>query len=136
MKIALPLAEDGSFSQHYGGSAKIGLYEIDPASRTILSATELTPPAAEPCEWAPWLGTQAINTLLVGGMGRGAQLRMAELGIEVVTGMPPDEPRAIVQAWIEGRLTAGANACEGGHHNHEHGHHAHEHGDEHCPCSH
>ncbi len=138
MNIAIPLAEDGSFSLHYGGSAKMGLYTVDPAKKTILSSTELNPPAAEPCEWAAWLGLQNISTILVGGMGRGAQLRMAELGITVIAGLPAAEPRDIVQAWIEGRIIAGANACEGGHHGHgDHHHHAdHAHGDGHCHCSH
>lgn len=139
MNIAIPLASDGSFSLHYGGSAKVGLYQIDPAKRTILSATEIIPPDAEPCGWAAWLGSQKVNVILVGGMGRGAQLRMAELGIEVVPGLPSAEPRDLVQAWLEGRITAGANACEGGHgdhhdhHDHEAGHH---HGHGHCNCSH
>jgi len=132
MNIAIPLADDGSFSLHYGGSAKVGLYEVDPGKRVILRAAEIIPPAAEPCEWAAWLGTQQVSAILVGGMGRGAQMRMAELGIEVVAGLPPAEPRALVQAWLDGRLTGGPNACEG-HHDHHAGH---PHGDGHCNCSH
>jgi len=138
MNIAIPLAEDGSFSLHYGGSAKVGLYQVDPSKRTILSATEIVPPAAEPCEWAAWLGTQKINIILVGGMGRGAQVRMTELGIAVIAGLPTAEPRDLVQAWLDGRIAAGTNACEGGHHGHEHHHEHGEHlSDGHaCHCSH
>ncbi len=140
MNIAVPLADDGTFSLHYGGSAKVGLYQVDPAKRTILSATEIVPPAAEPCEWAAWLGNQKVNAILVSGMGRGAQMRMAELGIKVVAGLPAAEPRALVQAWIDGRIEAGPNACEG--HGGHHGHGAHEGGEHHhhhdgnCHCSH
>lgn len=135
MKIALPLADDGSFSLHYGGSARIGLYEIDPSTRTILRSSELAPPAAEPCEWAGWLATLDIKALLVGGMGRGAQVRINQLGIEVVAGLPPAEPDDLVQAWIDGRISAGPNACEG--HGGHHGNDAHGgHHDGPCHCSH
>lgn len=134
MNIALPLADDGTFSLHYGGSAKVGLYEVDLAAKKILRATCATPPAPEPCEWAPWLETQKVRVILVGGMGRGAQVCMAEHGIDVVPGLPAAEPRDLVQAWLDDRLIAGPNACNGGHS--EHGHHAHgEHGHP-CHCSH
>lgn len=128
MKIALPLADDCSFSLHYGGSAKVGLYEVDAAARTILRATEAVPPDAEPCGWAAWLGSEKVNVILVGGMGRGAQMRMAEHGIEVIPGLPAAEPRVLVQAWLDGRISAGANACEGGHHGH--GEHHYHHGEQ------
>jgi predicted Fe-Mo cluster-binding NifX family protein len=73
-----------------------------------------------------------VSAILVGGMGRGAQMRMAELGIEVVAGLPLAEPRALVQAWLDGQLTGGPNACEG----HQDHHADHPHGDGHCNCSH
>ena len=138
MNIAIPLADDSSFSLHYGGSAKVGIFEVDPAKRAILNSTEIVPPSAEPCEWAAWFGTQKINAILVGGMGRGAQMRMAELGIQVVAGLPPAEPRDLVQAWLDGRLTGGPNSCEGhgGHHGHEHNQANHHHSDGRCNCSH
>ena len=132
MKIALPLVDDGSFSLHFGGSSKVALFEVDPASRTILSVQEVVPPEAEPCEWGSWLAAQKVELVLAGGMGRGAQKSLTDLGLTVVAGMPEAEPRALVQAWLEQRASAGRNGCEGGHRG-DCGHG--EHGGHHCHCS-
>jgi predicted Fe-Mo cluster-binding NifX family protein len=128
MIIALPLTENDEFSTHFGGSAKAGLFEVDRARRLIVRTTAVVPPEPEPCGWADWLGAQGVKLFLAGGMGRGAQQRMASAGIEVVVGIPSAEPRTLVQAWLDGKLVHGANACEGegGHHGHHHdepGHH-------------
>lgn len=130
MKIALPLADDGSFSLHFGGSSKVAIFEVDPTARSIGAAAEVVPPEPEPCGWADWLASQKVKVLLAGGMGRGAQVRLAERGIEVVVGVPPGEPHDLVRAWLENRLQAGPNSCEGGHHGHHHGHH----GSHACEC--
>lgn len=110
----------------------MAVYEVDPAARAIASVAELTPPEAEPCEWGPWLASQKIDLFLAGGMGRGAQTRLTELGVQVVAGMPEAEPRALVLAWLNGRSEGGQNPCEGGHHG-GCGHH--EGGSHHCHCS-
>ncbi len=140
MIIALPLTENDEFSPHFGGSAKAGLFEVDQERRLIVRTTTVVPPEPEPCGWADWLGAQGVKLFLAGGMGRGAQQRMAGAGIEVVVGVPAAEPRALVQAWLDGKLVPGANACdgEGSHHGHGHGHHHH---DDHnpaggCGCAH
>jgi predicted Fe-Mo cluster-binding NifX family protein len=140
MIIALPLTENDEFSLHFGGSAKVGLFEVDPARRMISRTTAVVPPEPEPCGWADWLGAQGVTLFLAGGMGGGARQRMAAAGIEVLVGMPAADPAALIQAWLDGKLVAGANACEGegSHHGHGHGHHHH---DDHnpaggCGCAH
>ncbi len=141
MIIALPLTENDEFSPHFGAAAKAALFEVDPAARMILRTTPVVPPDPEPCGWAAWLGTQGVTHFLAGGMGRGAQQRMAEAGILVTVGVAPAAPVSLVQAFLDGSLAAGANACEGGHHEHGgHGHHHHHHGEHghehghHCGC--
>ncbi len=137
MIIALPLTENDEFSPHFGGSAKVGLFEVDRASRTVSRMTTVVPPEAEPCGWAGWLGAQGVTLLLAGGMGGGARQRMAAAGIEVLVGMPAADPAALVQAWLDGRIAPGANACEGegGHHGHHHGESGHHHSGT-CGCGH
>jgi predicted Fe-Mo cluster-binding NifX family protein len=139
MIIALPLTENDEFSPHFGGSAKAGLFEVDRARRRIVRTTAVVPPEPEPCGWPDWLSTQGVKLFLAGGMGRGAQQRMTAAGIEVLAGVPAAEPRELVQAWLDGRLVPGANACEGGHH--DHGGHHHDDSDHHhdggsCHCAH
>jgi predicted Fe-Mo cluster-binding NifX family protein len=134
MKIAIPLTENNEFSPHFGGSAKAGLFEVDRARRLIVRTTTVVPPEPKPCGWVDWLGAQGVKLFLAGGMGRGAQQRMAGAGIEVIVGVPAAKPATLVQAWLDGQLVPGANACEGDHHHHgEHGHH--HHADD-CGCSH
>jgi predicted Fe-Mo cluster-binding NifX family protein len=53
-----------------------------------------------------------VNLVLAGGMGSRAQALFEEAGIQVVTGVlsiPADE---VVQAYLNGTLTTGANACD------------------------
>jgi predicted Fe-Mo cluster-binding NifX family protein len=129
MIIAIPLTGNHEFSSHFGGAAKVGLYEVDVATRSIVRTSVAVPPDPEPCGWAAWLTTQDVKVVLAGGMGGGARQRMAAAGIEVVAGVAVGEPRTLVQAWLDGSLVPGANACEGGHHGHghEHGDHGHPH---------
>jgi predicted Fe-Mo cluster-binding NifX family protein len=73
-------------------------------------------------------------------MGRGAQQRLAGAGIDVVVGVPAADPHALVQAWLDGQLVPGDNACEGSAHGHGPDHDCDEHGGQHhdgeCGCSH
>lgn len=139
MNIALPLTADHEFSTHYGAAAKFAVFELDPDKRTVLHHKVVDPQAAEPCSWAPLLQAAGVDLVLAGGMGRGAQLRLAECGVKVVVGLPAAAPAELVAAWLAGRLHGGDNACDGGHdsgdcHGHVHSHHGdHEHG---CPHTH
>lgn len=127
MIIALPLTENGEFSPHYGQSSRMALFEVDREGRRILRETRVTPPEPEPCGWADWLAEQGVDLLLAGGLGRGAQHRLAAAGIPVLAGVAAGSPRELALAWLEDRLTPGPNACDGHEHHgdepHEHGHH-------------
>ncbi|MFA5263826.1 MAG: NifB/NifX family molybdenum-iron cluster-binding protein [Opitutaceae bacterium] len=140
MIIALPLTENNEFSSHFGASAKAGLFEVDPAVRDIVRVTVVMPPEPEPCGWPDWLGALGVKLFLAGGMGRGAQQRMAGAGIKVIVGVPAAHPRDLVQAWLDGKLALGDNTCEGGHHGDGHPHDCDQHNDHHhaggCNCSH
>lgn len=136
MIIALPLTDTDEFSPHFGAAAKARLYEVAADSTAITHTTTVVPPEPEPCGWAAWLATQGVTHFLAGGMGQGAQQRMAEAGILVTVGVAAAAPDALARAFLDGSLVAGANACEDGHHGHGHGHHdEHEHHHDHgCSC--
>lgn len=141
MIIAIPLTEDDEFSPHFGAAAKIGLYEVDSSTRTIVAAHIARPAEAEPCHWAAWLAAQHVQLFIASGMGRGAQQRMAEAGVALLIGVAPAEPRALVQNWLDGAVVAGPSPCEEGrheghHHHHGHGEIAHSHAPGGCGCSH
>lgn len=140
MIIALPLTETNEFSPHFGGATRAGLFTVDQAKRQITQTEMQVPPIPEPCGWADWLGAQGVKVLLAGGIGRGAQERMAAAGIDVVPGVPGGVPALLVQAWLDGTLKPGPNDCEGGHHahgphHHHHHHGGHDHGTNGCGCA-
>ena len=74
-----------------------------------------------------------VDALICGGIGEGARMALAQLGVELHAGVAGAADDA-VQALLAGTLTASANAtCD--HHGHEHHgeHHCHEHhGEHHC----
>ncbi|WP_158277612.1 NifB/NifX family molybdenum-iron cluster-binding protein [Opitutus sp. ER46] len=128
--IGLPLTATGDFSPHFGAAAQVGLFTVDTSQHRILAARTAVPPMPEPCGWADWLGRTGVKVFLAGGMGRGAQERMAAAGVAVITGVPVDTPALLAQAWLNGTLAAGPNGCEGAHGHHQH----HDHGDHHHGC--
>jgi predicted Fe-Mo cluster-binding NifX family protein len=135
MKIAIPLTATGEFSSHYGGSTKFAVIDVDPNERTVLRRMIVVPPESEPCAWPPLLKAAGVELILAGGMGRGAQVRMAEHGVEVLAGVPSASPDELIAAWLAGHLTSGANACDGsGHGDHHADGHVH-HGEK-CGCGH
>lgn len=112
MIIALPLTDTDEFSPHFGASVKAGLYTVDVAQRRIMKIAAVVPPCPEPCGWADWLGSRGVKVFLAGGIGRGAQQRMAAAGIEVIPGNPAGMPALLVQAWLNRELKPGANGCD------------------------
>jgi predicted Fe-Mo cluster-binding NifX family protein len=133
VKIAIPLTDTDEFSPHYGGSSKFAVVEVNPRHRAVRRRMIVVPPESEPCSWPPLLRAAGVDLILAGGMGRGAQVRMAEHGIKVLAGVPPAAPDELIAAWLDERLVVGENACEGNHHHH--GEDDHHHADD-CNCSH
>jgi predicted Fe-Mo cluster-binding NifX family protein len=140
MKIALPLTATAEFSPHYGAATRFVVFDVDPVHREVRRRLLVEPQASEPCEWPRFLRAAGVELVLAGGMGRGARQHMAEHGVKVFTGVQAAAPDELVTAWLEGRLVASENACDGsGAGAHHHGHHqgagdAHPHGG--CGCSH
>jgi len=133
MKIAIPLTETDEFSSHYGAAAKFEVFEVDPAQRAVRRRMIVVPAETEPCAWPPLLRAAGVNLLLAGGMGGGARHRMAEHGVDVVTGVAAAAPEALVAAWLENRLVRGDNSCDGSGHSRYHPH-VYPPGNEHCHC--
>jgi len=133
MIIALPLTAAGEFSPHYGASVQFVVFEVDPAQRAVRRRMIVAPAETEPCAWPPLLRAAGVNLLLAGGMGSGARHRLAEHGVDVVTGVAAATPEALVTAWLEERLVRGDNSCDGSGHSRHHPH-VHPPGDRHCHC--
>ncbi len=111
MKIAIPL-HNGRCSAHFGHCGSFAVVDADPESRTVGQVAMSTPPAHEPGALPRWLSEMGVDTVIAGGMGRRAQQLFSASGIGVIVGAPEDEPEALVQAFLHGRLVSGPNVCD------------------------
>jgi predicted Fe-Mo cluster-binding NifX family protein len=53
-----------------------------------------------------------VNFVIAGGMGARAQQLFAQQGVKVITGAQGVDPREIVENYLKGTLTTGANTCD------------------------
>lgn len=111
MKIAIPLT-DGKLSAHFGHCQQFALIEANQTSRQRGAQTLLTPPAHEPGVYPAWLAKQGATHIIAGGMGQQAQSLFSKSGIAVVIGAPAEEPAAIVDLFLQGKLQSGENLCD------------------------
>ena len=111
MKIAIPTA-NGLLCMHFGHCEVFTILDIDPESKTVVSTEELVPPPHEPGVLPAWLAEVGATAIIAGGMGMRAQELFAQNNIQTIVGAQPAEPKAIVEAYLAGSLTTGANACD------------------------
>ncbi len=111
MKIAIPTA-GGRLCMHFGHCDQFAIVDVDDESRTIKGESFETPPPHEPGLLPRWLHEMGVDCVIAGGMGGRAQQLFTSNNISVVTGAPADEPRNIVQAFLDKSLVTGENACD------------------------
>ena len=117
MKIAVTY-EGGLIFQHFGHTAQFKLYEIE-ADRVVSSQVVDTNGHGHGA-LAGFLKEQGVNVLICGGIGGGAQMALAEAGIQLFGGVSGEADEA-VEALLAGQLNY--NPCvRCGHHDHEHDH--------------
>ena len=124
MRIAVPY-ENGEIFQHFGRSSQFKLYDIQD-NRVVSSAIVDTMGRGHGA-LASILHAYAVDALLCGGIGPGAQLAMQEAGIALTAGASGDADAA-VQAYLSGTLRQNPEACCHHHDTHEGPHHCGDHG--------
>jgi len=87
MRIAAPVA-GRQLRQHFGGVDSFALVAADEDARRVTGREDDCPPAHERRALSAWLRTQGVSTVLAGGIGVGAALKLAAGGVEVVVGGP------------------------------------------------
>lgn len=110
MKIALPI-DGGRVSGHFGHAEKFAIFEVDCSSNAIAGSSEAVPPPHEEGAIPEWLREEGVSLVIAGGLGRKAKQLFEDMGIDVVTGAPQDEPGAVVRSHLDGALESGDNAC-------------------------
>lgn len=113
MRIAVPV-DSGKVSAHFGHAEKFVMYDIDCSSNVVSASIEMTPPPHEEGVIPEWLQKEGVNLLLTGGLGMKAKQLFEQYGIDVVTGVPQDDPATMVRAHLDGTLQASGGVC-GGH---------------------
>jgi len=114
MKIAVTY-ENGNVFQHFGRTESFKVYEVE--DNKIVSGKVIGNDGLGHEALAGLLADKAIDVLICGGLGQGAQNALAAAGVEVVAGASGDADAA-VEAYLRGELVnTGAN-CD--HHDHPH----------------
>ena len=123
MKIAVTY-EGGLIFQHFGHTAQFKLYEIE--SDKVVSSQVVDTNGHGHGALAGFLKDQGVNVLICGGIGGGAQMALAEAGIQLFGGVSGEADEA-VEALLAGQLVY--NPCvRCSHHDHGHDHACGDHG--------
>ena len=116
MKIAVTY-DNGNVFQHFGKTEFFKVYEVE--DNKVVSSEVIGSNGVGHGALAGLLADQAVDVLICGGIGGGAQAALEEAGVELCAGAEGDTDQA-VEAYLRGELiSSGANCA---HHHHEEGH--------------
>ena len=100
MKIAVTY-ENGEIFQHFGHTSQFKIYEVE--NGTITNAYILDTNGSGHGALALLLAENDISILICGGIGGGAQMALAQAGIQLFGGVSGDADDA-VNALVAGKL--------------------------------
>ena len=128
MRIAVTY-ENGEIFQHFGHTAQFKLYDVQDAK--IMEEQIVDTNGSGHGALAGFLQAAKVDALICGGIGGGAQMALADVGIELFAGVQGSADEA-AEALAAGTLAYDPDArCE--HHEHHEGDCGHEHcADHHC----
>ena len=131
MRIAVTY-ENGEVFQHFGHTEQFKLYDAEDGKITGEQVVDTN--GSGHGALAGFLQAAKVDVLICGGIGMGAQMALADVGIKLYAGVQGNADDA-AKALAEGTLAYDPDArCD--HHDHDHGncghHHEHEHGHGHC----
>ena len=116
MRIAVTY-ENGNIFQHFGHTRQFKFYDVEAGK--IVSEQVVEPAGSGHGALAGYLFAYKVDALICGGIGGGAQMALAQVGIRLFGGVQGDADAA-VQALIEGKLAFNPDVrCD--HHDHHHG---------------
>lgn len=119
MRIAIPTSNQ-AFTEHFGKSDGLYLCEYDPQTGKIEQPRHISR-QSRGCESLPnWLCELAVDMVLAGGMGAGAQANLQRVGITYSIGHSGDQPEDVLNQFINDPNGSRENACHGHDHDHHH----------------
>ena len=130
MKIAVTY-DNGNIFQHFGKTEFFKVYEVEDGK--VVSSEVIGSNGVGHGALAGLLADRAVDVLICGGIGGGAQAALEEAGVELCAGAEGDADRA-VEAYLKGELVSSGANCD--HHHHEEGHSCGDHEEDHSCGSH
>ena len=124
MKIAVTY-DNGNIFQHFGKTEYFKVYEVE--DNKIVSSEVIGSNGVGHGALAGLLSGQAVDVLICGGIGGGAQNALAQAGVELCAGAQGNADEA-VEAYLKGELVSTGANCD---HHHEEGHSCGHHGEGH-----
>ena len=118
MKIAVTY-ENGQIFQHFGHTQYFKLYEVE--NGAIVRCGVLSAVGSGHGALAGFLQAAGVEVLICGGIGGGARMALAEVGIRLLGGVSGSADAA-VEAFLSGELAYDPNAVCSHHHDHGEGH--------------
>ena len=115
MKIAVTY-DNGNIFQHFGRTEYFKVYEVE--DKKVVSSEVIASNGVGHGALAGLLAGQAVDVLICGGIGGGAQAALAEAGVELCAGAEGDVDQA-VEAYLKGELVSTGANCD---HHHGEGH--------------
>lgn len=131
MKVAVTY-ENGNIFQHFGHTQYFKVYEV--AEGQVLSSEVVDTNGSGHGALAGVLNRLNADVLICGGIGGGAQMALAEAGIQLYGGVSGDADAA-VEAFLKGALDFNPDVQCNHHDHHGEGHTCGDHGcgsDHHC----
>lgn len=116
MRIAVTF-EDGMVGQHFGRTEQFKIYDI--ADDEVKGAQIIDTNGSGHGALAGFLRAAEVETLICGGIGKGARAALQELGIKLLPGAAGDAD-TVVNDYLADRLNYDPDT-ECHHHDHEHG---------------
>ena len=130
MKIAVTY-DNGNIFQHFGKTEFFKVYEVEDGK--VVSSEVIGSNGVGHGALAGLLADRAVDVLICGGIGGGAQAALEEAGVELCAGAEGDADRAL-EAYLKGELVSSGANCD--HHHHEEGHSCGDHEEDHGCGSH
>ena len=125
MKIAVTY-DNGKIFQHFGRTESFKVYDVE--DNKVVSSEVIGSNGVGHGALAGLLADRAVDVLICGGIGGGAQQALSDAGVELVAGAEGDADQA-VEAYLKGELISTGANCD--HHHHEDGHSCGDHGEGH-----
>jgi len=107
--FAVPTA-GGVVCEHFGRCENFSIVETE--DDHIVQEKVLTPPVHEPGVYPQFLKDQGVDIVICGGMGVKAQQLFTGQGIGICIGATSLTPPELVNNYLSGQLSSGANLCD------------------------